>query len=143
MDRENNLVKAVFQEEDFNEFSEIEKLIKEAKPTFEDNFEKEVARIAVAKRRGGRFLIKSALAASLLIGVISLALLFFKPVPTDKTLSVSSERLNEVLKSVGGREELRIDDILSLVESNQDNTSEKFNNYVEYYFGESDEENFS
>lgn len=143
MDRENNLVKAVFQEEDFYEFAEIEKIIKEAKPSFKDDFEKEVAKIAVAKRRGGRFLVKSALAASLLIGVISLALLFFKPVPTDKTLSVSNEILVDVLKSVGGREELRIDDILSIVESNKEISSEKFNNYVEYYFGENNEENFS
>jgi hypothetical protein len=143
MNRENNLVKAAFREEDFVEFYEIENFIKEAKPSFDDNFEKEVIMKFAAQKKGGRFFVKSVVAASLLVSVISLSFLFYKPISSEKQITISNEKVIEVLNSVGGREELKIDDILSLVESNQEKTSEKLSNYVEYYFGESDEEDFS
>lgn len=143
MDNKNNIVKGVFTEKDFLEFEEVEKLIKEAKPTFKDNFEEEIVKNIVHRRKNGSFFLKAVIAASLMIFVLFFSTLFFRNGYYEKQTLVTNETIAEVLSSIGGKEELGIDEILTIMESNKDKTSDNYIIYLEYYFGENDEEDFS
>ncbi|MCX7830732.1 MAG: hypothetical protein N2445_06710, partial [Acidobacteria bacterium] len=131
MANENNVVKAFFNEKDFREFDEIEAIIKGAKPSFEDNFEGELINIVVKKKKRSFFL-KSAVAAMLFLAVVSFSLFFNKPVSELNIPSVSNEELKEVISAFGGREELRLDEILELAESNKEKIAKNYEDYLKY-----------
>lgn len=143
MAKEIKIVKGFFGEEEFKKFTDVEKLIKEGMPSFQDAFEKEIIKKISHKNSKGEFYIKSVIAASLLILVFAYSFFFFKPPLKMEKTSVSSENIKEVLLSVGGRDELRIDEILSIIETNIKDNSKNYEIYLEYYLGENDEESFS
>ncbi len=141
MNKENKMVKVFFVEEEFKQFSDVEKLIKDGMPSFDDDFKKEIVKKISQKHKKGNFLLKSAIAASLIIVAFSFFLL--RPVLNDEANTVSGEAINEVLISVGGSDELRLDEVLDIVEKNNKDNSKKYEDYIKYYLGGNDEEDFS
>ncbi len=135
-------IKNFISEKDFDQFSEIENFLKNSKPQFNDNFDKELFLKLKFKRKDYSFYTKTAVALMITIVFTFFSILNYNKSEKIENLRVSESALNEIISSFNDPDNVNVDLILQKIEGEM-NDENLLNDYFNETFGGEYEESYS